>query len=305
MRKKQENAAIVHNAPKNLYEAPGNVESEKSAGSHNHLSKDIENRETVYKGEKPQTKYGPPENYQTTSERTKVSTPNTLYRIDVKNQLQESDGNHHEVDYVVDTKANTVTRNHPNVSSLYDPPKSLEDLRLRNKAHQQHAKKILSDLLKGTEQLLFSFVVPSTFCSTDNIMELQKLVTQGCDKLQRKLLFADSLAKLPYKIGAIRGILTNMVNALTKLQEENKKTYIVKEDITQVFSVFQELQKSTHGLCRGQTSLPVLAVDLQKNCDLLQDAKVVTIFNMIAVPCFVYQGAVGLLGERLQNIIEE
>ena len=36
-----------------------------------------------------------------------------------------------------------------------------------------------------------------------------------------------------------------------------------------------------------------------------QDAKVVTIFNMIAVPCFVYQGAVGLLGERLQYIIEE
>ena len=159
-----------------MYEAPGNVESEKSAGTLNHLSTD---RETVYKGEKQQTKYGPPEKYQTTSERTKVSTPDTLYRIDFKNQLQESDGNQHEVDYVVDTKANTVTRNHPNVSSLYDPPKSLEDLRLRNKEHQQHAKKILSDLLKGTEQLLFSFVVPSTFCSTDNIMELQKLVTQG------------------------------------------------------------------------------------------------------------------------------
>ena len=172
----QENTAIVHNAPKNVYEAPGNVESEKSAGTLNHLSTE---RETVYKGEKPQTKYGPPEKYQTTSERTKVSTPDTLYRIDFKNQLQESDGNQHEVDYVVDTKANTVTRNHPNVSSLYDPPKSLEDLRLRNKEHQQHAKKILSDLLKGTEQLLFSFVVPSTFCSTDNIMELQKLVTQG------------------------------------------------------------------------------------------------------------------------------
>ena len=33
--------------------------------------------------------------------------------------------------------------------------------------------------MKGTEQLLFSFIVPSTFCSTDNIVELQKLVTQG------------------------------------------------------------------------------------------------------------------------------
>ena len=38
---------------------------------------------------------------------------------------------------------------------------------------------ILEDLMKGTEQLLFSFIVPSTFCSTDNIVELQKLVTQG------------------------------------------------------------------------------------------------------------------------------
>ena len=60
---------------------------------------------------------------------------------------------------------------------------------------------------------------------------------------------------------------------------------------------------------RGHSSLPALAVDLQKSCDLLQvcskysyllthiscqhllsqDAKVVTVFNMIAVPCFVYQ----------------
>jgi hypothetical protein len=181
----QENVAIVHNAPKNLYETPGNVESEKSAGTHNHLSKDIENREIGYKGEKPQTNYEPPEKYMTTSQQTnKVSTPtyqtpDTLYRIDLKNQLQEGEGGQHDVDFVVDTKANTVTRNHPNVSSLYDPPKSLEDLRLSNKAHQAHAKKILSDLLKGTEQLLFSFVVPSTFCSTDNIMELQKLVTEG------------------------------------------------------------------------------------------------------------------------------
>jgi hypothetical protein len=36
----------------------------------------------------------------------------------------------------------------------------------------------------------------------------------------------------------------------------------------------------------------------------LQDAKVVTVFNMIAVPCFVYQGAVGLLGQRLQLLGE-
>ena len=38
---------------------------------------------------------------------------------------------------------------------------------------------------------------------------------------------------------------------------------------------------------------------------IIKDAKVVTIFNMIAVPCFVYQGAVGLLGERLEHLVEE
>ena len=181
----QENAAIVHNAPKNLYETPGNVESEKSAGTISHLSNDIENREIAYKGEKPQTNYEVPKKYETSSVKTnKVSTPSyqtrdTLYRIDLKNQLQDDKAAQHDVDYVVDTKAKTVTRTYKNVSNIYDPPTSLEDLRLSNKAHQQHAKKILSDLLKGTEQLLFSFVVPSTFCSTDNIMELQKLVTQG------------------------------------------------------------------------------------------------------------------------------
>ena len=48
---------------------------------------------------------------------------------------------------------------------------------------------ILEDLMKGTEQLLFSFIVPSTFCSTDNIVELQKLVTQGGDFVSLLLHF--------------------------------------------------------------------------------------------------------------------
>ena len=62
--------AIVKNSPKNLYEAPGKVESENSEGTHSHLSKDKENREMVYKEEKPPTNYGPPEKHMTTSERT-------------------------------------------------------------------------------------------------------------------------------------------------------------------------------------------------------------------------------------------
>jgi hypothetical protein len=40
-------------------------------------------------------------------------------------------------------------------------------------------ERLVEDLLVGTKQLLFSFIIPSTFCSTDNIIELQQLVTQG------------------------------------------------------------------------------------------------------------------------------
>ena len=41
-------------------------------------------------------------------------------------------------------------------------------------------------------------------------------------KLQRKLLFADSLAKLPYKIGGIKGVLSNMMNLFHELQMKNE-----------------------------------------------------------------------------------
>ena len=146
---------------------------------------------------------------------------------------------------------------------------------------------LIKDLLAGSEQLLFSFIVPSTFCSTDNINELQKLVTQGCNKLQRKLLFADSLAQLPYKIGVIRGILSNLVNVLKQLDAASRRGRVDLEEIKPAHSHFIELQRATEGLCRssvfylilsvlssvvcrGQSSLPALAVDLQKSCDLLQ-----------------------------------
>ena len=129
-------------------------------------------------------------------------------------------------------------------------------------------KYLIEELISGTEQLLFSFIVPSTFCSTDNINELQKLVTQGryqlrlghfmahyyisgCNKLQRKLLFADSLAKLPYKIGAIRGILTNLMNALQQIEEKNARGIMQGQDVGHAFNYFNELQESTAGLCRS------------------------------------------------------
>jgi hypothetical protein len=45
----------------------------------------------------------------------------------------------------------------------------------------------------------------------------------GCRGLQRKLLFVNNLAKLPYKIGEIQGILSSLVNNLQHLQEKNKR----------------------------------------------------------------------------------
>ena len=109
---------------------------------------------------------------------------------------------------------------------------------------------LIRDLLAGSEQLLFSFIVPSTFCSTDNINELQKLVTQGCNKLQRKLLFADSLAQLPYKIGVIRGILSNLVNVLKHLDAASGRRRVSSKEIEPAHNHFVELQRATEGLCR-------------------------------------------------------
>ena len=109
---------------------------------------------------------------------------------------------------------------------------------------------LIQDLLAGSEQLLFSFIVPSTFCSTDNINELQKLVTQGCNQLQRKLLFADSLAQLPYKIGVIRGILSNLVNVLKQLHAASNRRRVESKEIEPAHKHFVELQRATVGLCR-------------------------------------------------------
>ena len=46
----------------------------------------------------------------------------------------------------------------------------------------------------------------------------------GCNKLQRKLLFADSLAKLPYKITGIREVLSNMLSLFANLQYKNERS---------------------------------------------------------------------------------
>ena len=83
----------------------------------------------------------------------------------------------------------------------------------------------------------------------------------GCNKLQRKLLFADSLAKLPYKIGAIRGILTNLVNNLKELQFKTKTSKLASADVQPAFSMFNDLQKSTAGLCRSISKQKLMEAD--------------------------------------------
>ena len=114
-----------------------------------------------------------------------------------------------------------------------------------------------------------------------------------------------------------------MLEILPESTRANIKTILFSYDLTitdyqAVRATYKELQEHTLGLCKGGNSLPVLAVELQNSCHLLQvkspthkvivncnnffqDAKVVTIFNMIAVPCFVYQGAVGLIGDLIHE----
>ena len=63
-------------------------------------------------------------------------------------------------------------------------------------------------------------------------------------------------------------------------QENTKEIYILElifcrsglsaEDFRELGTTFKSLEGSTSSLCRGPASLPVLAVDLQKSCDLLQ-----------------------------------
>ena len=44
---------------------------------------------------------------------------------------------------------------------------------------QEEVEGRVHEILEGTEQLLFSFLIPSTLAQANNIAEIQKLVTQG------------------------------------------------------------------------------------------------------------------------------
>ena len=63
------------------------------------------------------------------------------------------------------------------------------------------------------------------------LLPTDSCLNSGCNKLQRKLLFADSLAKLPYKIGGIREVLSNMLNLFSELQFKNERYTILNEGI--------------------------------------------------------------------------
>ena len=82
-----------------------------------------------------------------------------------------------------------------------------------------------------------------------------------------------------------------MLNLFSELQFKNERYTILKlkeymmfvessmfdcsddlspSDLVAARAVYAELQEHTHGLCRGGNSLPVLAVELQNSCHLLQ-----------------------------------
>ena len=68
-----------------------------------------------------------------------------------------------QIDYIVDTDKQTIHEVHE----------------VKPKLGKKRINYLLSQLRRGTEQLLFSFLLPSTLSTTSNIVDLQKLVTTG------------------------------------------------------------------------------------------------------------------------------
>ena len=68
-----------------------------------------------------------------------------------------------QFDYIVDTNKQTIHEVHEG----------------KPKLTKKRINYLLSQLRRGTEQLLFSFLLPSTLSTTSNIVDLQKLVTTG------------------------------------------------------------------------------------------------------------------------------
>ena len=56
----------------------------------------------------------------------------------------------------------------------------------------------------------------------------------------------------------------------SELDDYHFRAGLTSQDVDDVSLVYDQLQDFTHNLCRGSNSLPVLAVELQNNCHLLQ-----------------------------------
>ena len=57
---------------------------------------------------------------------------------------------------------------------------------------------------------------------------------------------------------------------LSELDDYHFRAGLTSQDVDDISLVYEQLQDFTHNLCRGSNSLPVLAVELQNNCHLLQ-----------------------------------
>ena len=111
-----------------------------------------------------------------------ISADDTLFRKDVRDHVHDQSNtspitevnSFHEIsfltvlyllqfDYIVDTNKQTIHEVHEG----------------KPKLTKKRIDYLLSQLRRGTEQLLFSFLLPSTLSTTSNIVDLQKLVTTG------------------------------------------------------------------------------------------------------------------------------
>ena len=57
---------------------------------------------------------------------------------------------------------------------------------------------------------------------------------------------------------------------MSEADYHHSRSGLTSQDVDDISLVYEQLQDFTHNLCRGPNSLPVLAVELQNNCHLLQ-----------------------------------
>ena len=98
-------------------------------------------------------------------------------------------------------------------------------------------------------------------------------------------------------------MLSNMMNLFHELQMKNEEyvslsmliflliyhffSYeLTTTDYQAVRATYKELQEHTLGLCKGGNSLPVLAVELQNSCHLLQANMMIHYFDLTVIVFF-------------------